>query len=106
LEESDHPALGKVKIVTTYRYTGAREADGATLEAFAPTITFDATGGAATVTVEEQESNGEVLFNRTAGRLESKSIKFAVHLAIEIDGKAIKQTIELSSEHVWLPDEE
>jgi hypothetical protein len=104
--EINHSQLGKVKMTTTYRYAGARDADGATLEAFTPSVAFQATGGEAAVTVDKQETTGEVLFNRTAGRLESKTGTFTVHLTITQSDKSIKQTIALSSERTWLPEDE
>jgi hypothetical protein len=101
--EIANPILGKQTIVTTYKYTGPKEVDGVQFESFAPTLTIDFAGGPAEAKVTKQESSGEILFNRTEGRLESMKLKHNLALTLTQAGKTIDQTIDQNTEMTWLP---
>jgi hypothetical protein len=104
--EMNNPALGKQTIKVTYKYVGPREKDGVTFEVFEPTLEIAFAGGAATATIEEQKSSGEVLFNRTAGRLESTTLDHMMKLKLAIAGQTLNQTLTQSTEMQWMPAEE
>jgi len=93
----DNPAAGKITIDTTYRYAGAREIDGQQFEIFIPSIntSFNAEEGdqAAQIEVTNQETTGEILFNRSAGRLESSTIDQKMTNTITVAGNTINQDI-------------
>jgi hypothetical protein len=99
--------LGDQAISTTYRYEGPKDVDGVSYDAFAPTIEILFSGGDADVRIANQESSGEVLFNRDAGRLESSTLNHKLTLAITQAGKTVNQTIDQTTEMKWLaPDAE
>jgi hypothetical protein len=104
--EMNNPALGKQTIAITYKYIGPREKEGATFEAFEPTLEITFAGGAATATIEEQKSSGEVLFNRTAGRLESTKLDHTMKLKLVVAGQTLNQTLTQSTDMQWMPPEE
>jgi hypothetical protein len=103
--EMSNPALGKQTIAITYKYVGPREKEGAIFEAFEPTLEITFAGGAATATIEEQKSSGEVLFNRTAGRLESTKLDHTMKLKLVVAGQTLNQTLTQSNEMQWIPEE-
>lgn len=101
--EIANPLLGKQTIVTTYTYTGPKDVEGVQFESFAPTLTVDFAGGPAQAKVTKQGSEGEILFNRTEGRLESMTLKHNLALTLTQAGKSINQTIDQTTEMKWLP---
>jgi hypothetical protein len=104
--ETNLPAVGKQTAETTYRYEGPKEVDGQSLEAFTAKVNLNFTGGQIPVEVTKQDSNGEILFNREAGRLESSSIKQNTTLKITVGNQTIDQTIKQKVEMKWLPEDE
>lgn len=104
--EIDNPMTGKQTAETTYKYVGPKEVDGVTMEVFTPEIkmTFGE-GGQATVEVKEQESSGEILFNRDAGRLESSTIEQEMALKIAVQGQEIDQQLKQTVTMKWLPED-
>ena len=102
--ELANPILGTQTIKITYQYVGPREADGATLEVFKPTLEIAFAGGAATSKVESQSTEGEVLFNRTAGRLESMSLIHKMALTLTTGGQTIKETLDQETEMKWVEE--
>jgi hypothetical protein len=103
--ETNNPALGKQTITISYKYVGPREKDGVTFEVFEPTLEIAFAGGAATATIEEQKSSGEVLFNRTAGRLESTKLDHTMKLTLVVGGQTLNQTLTQSTDMQWMPPE-
>jgi hypothetical protein len=104
--ETNNPALGKQTITIAYEYVGPREKDGVTFEVFEPTLEIAFAGGSATATIEEQKSSGEVLFNRTAGRLESTTLDHTMKLKLVVAGQTLNQTLTQSTDMQWTPPEE
>jgi hypothetical protein len=99
--------LGTEAIKSTLRYLGPKEIDGAALEAFAPSreITFEGVEGAQAA-ILDQKSQGELLFNRAAGRLESSQLDHTLKLAIDVDGQEVQQTVQVHAEVRLLPEGE
>jgi Family of unknown function (DUF6263) len=104
--EIQNPVLGKQTITITYKYVGPTDKDGVTYEVFEPTLDIAFAGGAATATIEEQKSSGEVRFNRTAGRLESTKLDHTMKLKLGVAGQTLNQTLTQSNEMQWVPAEE
>jgi len=100
--ETVSPLIGKIVAETTYKYDGPREVDGQTLEAFAPSLAMQFKDSAATIEVSDEKTSGEILFNRTAGRLESGRLEHAMKLAIESEGNDLQQKITQKVETKWL----
>ena len=63
---------------------------------FTPTIetSFGGEGPAASIKVNKQDTTGEILFNRTAGRLESSTINQQMENLITTAGNEINQQID------------
>lgn len=105
--EIKNPVTGPQVAETTYRYEGPKEVDGATMEVFTPSLNMTfGEGGAAKVEVSEQDSSGEILFNRDKGRLESSHMKQTMTMNIGAEGEGgvtmkMDQTIDMK----WMPEE-
>lgn len=104
--ESQLPAVGTQTAVTTYRYEGLKEVEGKPMEAFSAKLSLSFAGGQVPIAVTHQESNGEILFNRDAGRLESSAIKQVTELKITVSGQPINQKIEQDIKMNWIPEKE
>jgi hypothetical protein len=63
-------------------------------------------GGVAIATIEEQKSSGEVLFNSSAGRLESTRLDHTMKLKLVVAGQTLNQTLTQSTDMQWMPPEE
>jgi hypothetical protein len=90
------PGSGKQIVETTYRFEGMKEIDGVQFAAFRPDLkmTFE---GNPQMTVKDQESSGEILFNVEAGRLHSSALnqKLTMTQAAGVEAK-IDQTIKVT----------
>jgi len=97
--EAEIPHVGTILTTTTYRYEGSQEADGERLETFRPTLqtTF---GGLGDVEIEvtNEKTDGKIVFNRIAGRLESSTLRHECDMAVTIGGKLIEQRLEQTVE--------
>jgi hypothetical protein len=103
--ELNNPIFGKQTIETTYRYIGPKESDGVRFEVFEPKLVIEFAGGPATASITKQESSGEILFNRDAGRLELTGLQHNVTMAITSGGATVNQTLEQTIQMKWLPEE-
>jgi len=96
--EMDSLAAGKVTTETTYEYQGSREIGGQQMEVFLPTLKTRFGEGlqpnGATINVKKQEATGEILFNRTAGRLDSKLIHQLIDMTVTVGGTEVNQRID------------
>lgn len=94
------PFLGDQKVETTYKYIGAREVEGNTMEVFEPSITMTAeeegAQPAVQASLEVTDSSGEVLFNRDEGRLASSTMKQNMAIEVSTGGRTITGDIEQS----------
>ncbi len=97
LSEVASPATGKITTITTYHYAGSREIDGQQFEVFVPKIEtrFGEAEKTNTANVEltNQESSGEILFNRSAGRLEFSTISMRMESVITAGINTIHQKL-------------
>jgi hypothetical protein len=78
-------AVGDQTVVTTYRYEGTREEGTDEMDVFTPSLNVSFGGQGANgvqAKITGQESEGEVLFNRTAGRLQSQKLKQGMDIKI------------------------
>ncbi len=91
----DNPMVGKMIVQTAYEYQGTKDVDGATCAVISPTVTMKIEGQAQVpVTVQDQTSDGQILFNADAGRLLSSKIKQGMTLGITVQGQTIQQQID------------
>ncbi len=104
--ESNLPAVGTQTATTTYKYEGPREVDGKVMEVFSATLDVKFSGGQIPVEITNQESKGEILFNRNDGRLESSGIKQLTEWKLTVSGQAIKQKIDNNVAMKWVPENE
>jgi len=87
--------FGVLKTEATYRYLGPREVEEKRLEVFsiALKIDFEEAPDGMQMDITSQESHGEILFNREAGRLESSKIQQNIHMNISAAGQEMTQTM-------------
>jgi hypothetical protein len=104
--ESNLPAVGTQTATTTYKYEGPREVEGKEMEVFSATLDVKFAGGQIPVEVTKQESKGEILFNRSEGRLESSTIKQLTGWTLTVNGQPIKQTLDNNVAMKWVPENE
>jgi hypothetical protein len=104
--ESNFPAVGTQSAKFTYRYEGPKEVNDKPAERFTVKVETKFAGGETPVEVTTQAADGEVLFNRDAGRLESSSIDQHLKLKITVGGQVISQDMELSTTMKWVPENE
>lgn len=111
--ESKLPLVGTQKAVTTYKYEGPIDQEGTKLEKFTAKVDISFSGGEVTVEVPSQESNGEILFNAEAGRLEQSKITQVTNLKIsnlkipelkDAEGQVVEQKIEQTIGVKWVPN--
>ncbi len=105
--EMENPATGKITSTTTYQYKGSREHDGQLLEVFVPTIVtqFGKEQGN-TIKLIKEESTGEILFNRTTGRLRSSTIHQLMDTAITVGERVVKQHLDQTIAFQQMPEDE
>jgi hypothetical protein len=97
--EMNNPVVGKQIIETSYKYMGTKQVDGATMAVFQPSISMQFEGNTQMkMNVKEQKSDGEVLFNETAGRLDSTKLNQDVNLEVAIGAQTMQQQIKQSIE--------
>lgn len=91
--EMPNPQLGKITTRMTFTYKGSRKTKGQELEVFVPKLEMEFGDGnaAAMIKVEDQKTSGEILFNRTAGRLESSLLNQDMTMVINAGGREMKQ---------------
>ena len=106
--ESKVPDLGMRKAVITYRYAGPKAVDGQEMESFIPQVevTFEGNPDPAGPQLEvvSQESTGEALFNRTAGRIESTVLHQKMEMKVTANGVEVVQKLDQTSEFKWAPE--
>lgn len=91
----NNPAAGKQTVETTYTYEGTKDVDGVTMAVFKPTVKMDFAGSEMMqMKVTEQETDGQLLFNRDAGRLDSTSLQQKIKIDATVAGQAMQQQID------------
>jgi|tagenome__1003787_1003787.scaffolds.fasta_scaffold20899817_2 hypothetical protein len=108
--EMKNPAVGKQTVETTYRYEGTKDIKGTKFAVIKPQLKmeFDNQQPAAKegqpqqpaaqqnmqMKIKEQTSDGEVLFNIPAGRLQSTTLKQNVTIEATVNGQTSQQKID------------
>lgn len=100
--ETSAAAIGKQVAELSYRYEGNREVDGKTMDVFRPRIVVRFEGGPVTIDATDQKSEGELLFNRTDGRMQSSHLEQHMDLKITIAGQVTTQSIDQTVDMKWL----
>jgi len=91
----NNPMAGKHVVETSFKYEGTSDVDGVAIAVFRPTLKMAMEGNdAVQVKVTEQESEGEVLFNQDAGRLDSIKLQQMTKMDITVAGQALEQEID------------
>lgn len=100
--ETPNPILGVQTVESTFRYVGPREREGVALEEFTGKHLFSYGGeGAVTVTINKQDAASEILFDRTAGRLESAAVEQTLDLTLAGGNREMNQSITLTMKLEW-----
>jgi hypothetical protein len=107
--EMKNPAVGKQTVETTYKYDGTKDIKGTLFAVIKPQLKMEFEGQAAVkegqpqqpaaqqnmqMKIKDQTSDGEVLFNIPAGRLQSTSLKQNVTIEASVNGQPIQQKID------------
>jgi len=94
----ENPVAGRILTQTTYEYQGPRDVAGQQMEVFVPTVATrfgeENLPNGASLRVKDQETTGEILFNRSAGLLDSTSIHQRMDLRITVGGNVVNQHID------------
>ena len=89
-----NPMVGQQNVETTYTYDGTKDVDGKTYDLIKPSVKMSFEGqGPVQMTLKDQKSGGEILFDRTAGRLHSSKIEQDMAMGMNIAGQAVEQEI-------------
>jgi hypothetical protein len=97
------PSVGKQITEITYKYLGPKEVEGKTFEAFEPSLKISYEGGESAIAVKKQESSGQILFNRDAGRIERSQLKQNMNVELTSGGQKGNQTLVQTIDMKWLP---
>ena len=107
--EMKNPAVGKQTVETTYKYDGTKDIKGTLFAVIKPQLKMEFEGQAPVkegqpqqpaaqqnmqMKIKDQTSDGEVLFNIPAGRLQSTSLKQNVTIEASVNGQPIQQKID------------
>jgi hypothetical protein len=104
--EMQLPGIGKQTAETTYKYEGPKEVEGKEYEVFTPSLKISYEGGATQVDVGDQKSEGQILFDSEAGRLEKSELKQNMTLTLSAGGQSIDQKLEQTIEMKYMPEGE
>jgi hypothetical protein len=105
--ELKNPMTGPLLVENIYKYEGPREIDGKQYEVFKPTVKLSyGEGGATKIELQDQESDGEMLFDRTEGRLASSELKQSMTQKIGIGGQDMTQSIEQTVTMKWMSEQD
>jgi hypothetical protein len=100
------PGAESANVTTEYRYEGVRNVDGTTVAVIRPTITLEVTNGTESkvqLRIEKQSTEGEILFDTSAGRLRSLEVKHhatVISASGEESNGTIEQATKLCVTHV------
>jgi hypothetical protein len=101
------PSGGKQSVETTYKFDGTRDVDGTTYAVIKPSMTMElANNPMMEMKMKEQKTDGEVLFDLGAGRLESTSINQNMTVDIVAAGQTMPGTIDQKIEVKVTPRED
>jgi predicted secreted protein len=92
--EMKNPMAGQQKVETTYTYEGPKEVDGKTYQVFKPSVKMSFGGqGPMQMTLKDQKSDGEILFDAEAGRLHSSKLNQDLTMSVNMGEQVFDQTI-------------
>jgi predicted secreted protein len=92
--EMKNPMAGQQKVETTYTYEGMKDVGGTTYAAFKPELKMTIAGqGQMQMTVKDQKSDGEILFNPEAGRIHSSKLNQDMVMTMKMGDQAFEQKI-------------
>lgn len=94
------PGAESANVTTEYRYERTRNVDGTTVAVIRPTIALEVTNGTKSkvqIRIEKQSTEGEILFDTSAGRLRSLEVEHHAATIISASGEESKGTIEQST---------
>jgi len=105
--EMNNPQAGKQTVETTYTYDGTKEADGVNYAVIKPQLKMafeerpapaegqpKAPAPQLSMKIVDQNSDGEILFNLSKGRLSSTTLKQNVTIEAKVAGQTIQQKID------------
>jgi hypothetical protein len=91
----NNPMTGKQTVETSYKFEGMKDVDGVKMAVFRPAIKMGFEGNETMqLKVTEQTSDGEVLFNQDAGRLDSTTLQQTTKIDMTIAGQTMQQQID------------
>jgi hypothetical protein len=103
----NHPVAGNQTVETTFTFEGTRNIDGATYAVIRPSLAMNLVGNPTMkLTVKDQKTSGEVLFDVEAGRLHSMSIDQDMKLEIGVAGQSMPGTVHQKVEVQVTPKSE
>ena len=91
--EMENPQFGTISTKMSYTYQGPRTVKGEEFEVFKPQLElqFGEGKGGVSMDIFAQKTSGEVLFNRTAGRLESSTLNQETSMSIGVGDQNVEQ---------------
>ena len=102
-----NPTGGNQSVETTYTYDGTREADGTTYAVIKPSMKMEiAKNPMMEMTMKDQKTDGEVLFDLKAGELHSMSINQNITMDMTAGGQTMPGTIDQNIEVTVTPAKE
>jgi hypothetical protein len=119
--EMKNPAVGKQTVETTYTYDGTKDIGGTMFALIKPQLKMEFEDQAAAkpgqpqqpaaqqnmqMKIKDQTSDGQVLFNIPAGRLQSTSLKQNVTIEATVNGQPIQQKIDQKIDVTVTPSSE
>jgi hypothetical protein len=89
------PGAGTLTVETNYHYEGRREVDGKTVAVIRPTRTVSFAGsGAWQRRIKEQSTEGEILFDQSAGRVQASTLKHTMSITVNAGAGEVEQKVE------------
>ena len=92
---------GKQEVLTTYEYVGTKEVDGKAYAEIKPKMEIKSDvdpNALMQMSIADQSSEGEILFDRELGRLHSSNIKQKIEMEMNVQGQSITSTIDQTIE--------
>jgi hypothetical protein len=89
--------FGKMDVVTTYDYAGAKDVDGQSFEAISLTpeiASVPEPNAQMQMEIKDQKADGEVLFNRELGRIHSSHLVQSMVMEMKVSGQTLNANID------------
>lgn len=101
------PGMGKGSIEQTFKYLGGEKKDGAELAKIELSAVIDMKpqdGAAVKMSLKDQETKGDILFDNNAGRIQSSTTKSKMSFDMEMMGKKMTNSVETTVEVKLMPE--